>query len=66
MKNTIIIPFRETKIKVSQTNKILDGKPLFKSNRNYYTIENGVTTFVGAIPKEERTIGKPKTPCTKN
>lgn len=42
----------EIEIKVSPTDKTYEGKPLWKSSRNYYTVENGEAFVVRKITKE--------------
>lgn len=59
MKKSIIIPFQDTEIKVFPTDKSHEGKPLFRTGRNYYTIEEGVAVFIRKMTDEERPVRKP-------
>jgi hypothetical protein len=59
MKKSIIIPFCDTKIKVFPTDKSHEGKPLYRTKLNYYTIEDGVAVLIRKIPQEERPVRKP-------
>lgn len=59
MKKSIIVPFQSTFLKVFPTDKSHEGKPLFRTGRNYYTIENGVARLIRKMAPEERPVRKP-------
>ncbi len=58
MKKSITVAFRGNQMKMFPTEKTHEGKSLFRSNRNYYTIEGNEAAFVSPIPDSERPIRK--------